>query len=88
VPDCWAVDRGTGTYQQSWKPPGSSCCLSLLAGGFWPTIDSGTPGGTIIDYFIDIIDYLSDYFIIYIDCFIDYFDYVDYNRLCHLLRLH
>jgi hypothetical protein len=33
APDYWAVDRGTGAHQQSWKPP-SSCCLSLLAGGF------------------------------------------------------
>jgi hypothetical protein len=34
VLDFWAVDRGTGTHQQSREPPGSSCCLSLLAGGF------------------------------------------------------
>jgi hypothetical protein len=42
VPDFWAVDRGTGTHQQSWEPPGSSCCLSLLAGGFWPTTHADT----------------------------------------------
>jgi hypothetical protein len=29
-----AVDRGIGAHQQSQEPPGSSCGLSLLAGGF------------------------------------------------------
>jgi hypothetical protein len=33
----WAVDQGTGAHQQSREPPGSSCCLSLLADWFWPT---------------------------------------------------
>jgi hypothetical protein len=28
---------GTGAHQQSREPPGSSCCVSLLADGFWPT---------------------------------------------------
>jgi hypothetical protein len=50
----WAVDQGIGAHQQSWEPPGSSCCLSLLAGGFRPTTHSGTPGGTI---FIDYINF-------------------------------
>ena len=30
-----AVARGTRAHQQSWEPPGSSCCSSVLAGGFW-----------------------------------------------------
>src|SRR6185369_12256629 len=30
------------------RPPGSSCCLSLLAGGFRPTTHSGTPSGTLL----------------------------------------
>jgi hypothetical protein len=38
----WAVGWGTGAHQQSRELPGSSCCLSLLAGGFWPTTYSGT----------------------------------------------
>jgi hypothetical protein len=42
----WAVDRGTGAHQQSREPPGSSCCLSLLAGGFRLITHSGTPSGT------------------------------------------
>jgi hypothetical protein len=32
-----AVDRGTGSHQPSRQPPGSSCCLSSLAGVIWPT---------------------------------------------------
>ena len=31
------------------QPPDSSCCLSLLAGGFRPTTHSGTPSGTFIN---------------------------------------
>src|SRR6185295_11542063 len=30
------------------RPPGSSCCPSLLTGGFRPTTHSGTPGGTLL----------------------------------------
>jgi hypothetical protein len=41
----WAVDRGTGAHQQFREPLGSSCCLLLLASGFWPTTHSGTPSG-------------------------------------------
>ena len=32
------------------RPPGSSCCLSLLACGFWPTTHFGTPGGTRLNW--------------------------------------
>ena len=35
-----AVARGTRAHQQSWEPPGSSCCSSLLAGGFWQATDA------------------------------------------------
>jgi hypothetical protein len=44
----WAVDRGTGARQQSREPPGSSCCLSLLTGGFRPT----TRGCTLYPQFV------------------------------------
>ena len=33
----WQRDRCQPAPRQ---PPGSSCCLSLLAGGFWPTTDT------------------------------------------------
>jgi hypothetical protein len=36
----WAIDRGTEAHKQSQEPPGFLCCLSLLAGGFWPTTET------------------------------------------------
>src|SRR6185312_6372424 len=48
---CW--NCGPSTREQCLpapqQPPGSSCCLSLLAGGFRPTTHSGMPGGTLLD---------------------------------------
>jgi hypothetical protein len=35
-----AVARGTRAHQQFWEPPGSSCCSSLLAGGFWQATET------------------------------------------------
>src|SRR3954465_11638866 len=54
VPELRAVVRGTRTHQQSWEPPGSSCCSSLLAGGFWQATHSGPPGGTHYSNFINV----------------------------------
>jgi hypothetical protein len=45
-----AVARGTRAHQQSWEPPGSSCCSSLLAGGFWQATEGcrGKPPSTLL----------------------------------------
>jgi hypothetical protein len=87
VPDFWAIDRGTGTHQQSRKPPGSS--VLPVTARRWVLTDNTFwhARWDYIDYFIGFTDYI-DYCVDYIDYSSVYFDYIDYNRLHHLLWLH